>query len=657
MTDDYLQNILGPGGRLAAHLPGYEPRPRQLELARAVDFAFADGRNLLAEGPCGIGKSVAYLVPAVHHALRGGGQVVVATANIALQEQLIQKDLPMLQRALAPEENFTYRLMKGKANYLCQARHIVYEDSAAPAYLKGAARDQWDEIRVWAEGTKTGDVNELPFKPDPRIWAAICGHRDECVPKECKETECLAYKARQEAREGNIIVCNYHVLFSHIQVRLATGKDVILPRFKLLICDEGHEMANIARDFLGFRVTEFAMRSLVAPLEERGEADLAVTLAGLVVSFWRDVRDKINKLQRTRSSYIRIREQNFVNTQRLLMALADALNYWAELETDLEANEDTSKKERSKVRRWKARTSNVLARIMNTTELKGEADYVYYITEDDKNRIEICGKPVDVSKGLRAGLFDETDSTIITSATMTTGSDFNFMRHELGLRGEEAAMDVAVPTPFDFGRQMLIVVPRMKYGPEEQAFVGELGTSVEDVVRRMSGRTLALFTSHKRLKATYDHLAGRDLPFTLLRQGTAPRTQLLQRFRDEVNSVLLGTASFWTGVDIPGEALSCLTIDRLPFPVPDDPVLEVLKERDPQGFFRRHVMPRAVLTLRQGVGRLIRNTADRGIVVIFDRRVWEKSYGKAFMYSLPQGRKTRDLGEIETFMGAGVTNG
>lgn len=631
---DYLEDIFGAGGLFAQRFVGYETRPGQVALAHAVDAAFTDGEHLLAEGPCGTGKSVAYLTPAIHHAVARGKKVVVATANIALQEQLVGKDLPLLADILP--EGFTFALMKGKNNYLCADRFYEGQVGALFADIYDPdEEEQYASIAAWAGETTTGDVSELPFKPRYGLWRKLCGDTEDCDGDRCRKTGCFAWQARERAKDADVIVTNYHLLFAHLQVRAATGMDLILPPFDLAVCDEGHEIAEIARDFFGFRVTEFALRRLARPLVRAGAAELASQINRAADDFFRAVR----QYARSPRYKARIKEPGFVDGQSVLSVLDAHRRYWT-------ARQETAQDEEEarRIARRVARGESLRQRI--ETVLRFDDDnFVYWIDEDVRGRIVLSGKPIDVAPYLRAELFEATESVVVTSATVTTGGTFDFIRDQIGLEG---GRELAVESPFDFRDQVLLVVPEMACAPNSPSFAGEMALELGKILDLVGGRALGLFTSYRNLHAVHDRIAGNG--HRILVQGERPRTQLVQEFKDDVASVLLGTTSFWTGIDVPGESLTCLVIDRLPFPTPDDPVMDAICSRD-RRWFARHSIPRAVIALRQGFGRLIRSQSDCGVVVIFDRRLVEKPYGKVFLRSLPGCRRSRKVESIARFLG------
>jgi ATP-dependent DNA helicase DinG len=635
---NYIDRVFTADGLLAGHFPGYKPRSQQIELARAVDHAFSYREHLLAEGPTGVGKTLATLVPAIYHASQVGKTVVIATATIVLQEQIVDRDLPLLQEVLPFP--FTYALIKGKNNYLCLDRYHEMID-------RGAGRipvepEVLSTVANWAETTETGNKAELDFEIPDTLWNQICGQRDECDADRCIDAGCFAQQAREAARGADIIVTNYSLLFSHVKIRQETHQDVILPPFDLIVCDEGHEMADIARDWFGFRVTRFAIHRLGRALIKANQHDLARELQGAANGFFQSLRTYEDS-DRYR---VRIRESNCVDGRRLLAALGRHRDYWKAA-----CGGTDSDREKRRIRRRVGLSKSLIERLGAVLSLE-DTNEVFWIEKDEENRLAVCGKPIHVSHSLKRQLFDEVESAVVTSATLATaGRNFNYIRGQVGLEG---GRELIVKSPFDFHRQVLFVVPSMANGVNDISFPGEMAIETRKVLDAIGGKTLGLFTSWKNLHAVHERLIGNG--HRVLLQGEQPRSQLIRIFKEDVHSVLLGTASFWTGVDIPGEALSCVVIDKIPFPTPDDPIMDALAERE-KDWFIRHFIPRAAIKLRQGFGRLIRTHTDVGVVVLFDNRILTKPYGKIFLRSLPDCRTSRRLEAIPLFLGSHTPEG
>ncbi|MBI3184647.1 MAG: DEAD/DEAH box helicase family protein [Myxococcales bacterium] len=633
---DYLDEVFGKDGLFAARFPGYEMRDGQVALSRIVDQAMREERHALGEGPCGTGKGVAYGVPAVYHAHHHKKRVVIATANIALQEQLVTKDLPMLAEVLPWK--FSFALLKGRNNYWCSDRAAESEGRGELSGLYDDEQDrQMDAVLAWAKGTATGDMSELSFVPLPQVWSKVSVTSDECKGEECRFREtCFSERAKETAKAADIVVTNYHLLFAHLAVRRETGQDLVLPSFDLLVLDEAHEAAEIARDFFGFSVSEHSVGRLARYAADFGDKKLADRLRREAEAFF----SRVASFARSPAYRRRLKTPGFADTTTVVGELR------------VLASKALARVEDEGLEREKRATARNAYRLATTaaeriTEAVQQADpgKVYWIDLDGKGRARLKAKPVDVSAVLRAELFEQTDSVTLVSATLTAAGTFDFVRREVGV--PDGALEVVAETPFDFERQALLIVPEGLPDPREPTFVGAVAEVVRRVIELCNGRTLGLFTSYKNLNAVYERVVGNG--HRVLRQGELPRAELTRIFKEDISSVLLGTDSFWTGIDVPGEALTGLVIDKLPFPHPEDPVIDAICERDPRAF-QNYLVPKAIITLRQGVGRLIRSQKDVGVVVLLDRRIAEKAYGRQFLKSLPPMLTTRRLENISRFL-------
>ena len=605
-----------------------------MALARMVDQAMASECHALGEAPCGVGKSLGYSVPAVWHAHRHQKRVVIATANIALQEQLVHKDLPMLAEVLPWP--FTFALLKGKNNFLCLGRLAESELNGDLAGLFDDQQRQVDDVLAWTRRTGTGDVSELPFIPAPQVWSRFSVGSEECMRDGCPlREECFAERARAAAQDADIVVTNYHLLFAHLAVRRETGQDLVLPPFDLLVLDEAHEAAEIAREFFGFTVSEHTFGRLASAAADYGNGRLASALRQETGRVFGRLREHA----RSPVYYRRLRVGGLASIGGLQKAIC-ALVALAEARADDLA---LDRKERATAANL-ARAARVASSRLTEAIGLTDPDKVCWLDVDQKGRVKLCAKPVDVSDLLGDELFARCPSVSLVSATIATSGTFDFVRLELGVPD---ALELIAESPFDFASQALLVVPERMPDPREPEFVDAAADVFREVLRACDGRTLGLFTSYKNLNGVYERLAGTR--HRLLRQGDLPRAELTRIFKEDVSSVLLGTESFWTGIDVSGEALTGLVIDKLPFPHPDDPVIDAICERDPRAF-DNHLVPMAIIALRQGIGRLIRCKTDVGVAVILDRRIAEKGYGRKFLKSLPPMLTTRRTENISRFL-------
>ena len=633
-----INQVFGQGGLLSRYFEDYVPRPGQLELAQAVDEAIGNKEHLLVEAPTGTGKSIGYSVPAIYHAAQRGKRILLVTSSITLQEQLVEKDLPLLADLLPWD--FTSALLKGRNNYLCYNKFYQEEAQGTLDYLEEPEDvTKLQTIISWARRTKLGDVSELPFEPPYRLWRRFSTTSEECKKNDCSFREdCCGYKARAAAKEADLVVCNYHLLFAHLQVRENTEQDLILPPFEVAILDEAHKAADIARDFFGFRLTQGSYRSVLRLLLHLGEKSFHEQVM-------REAEQLFTLLAKHRKSpayRIRLRTPDIVPWEDLVCLLGEVRTVYNEAATTTSETDLRAELKHAAVRCYR------LATQLQAALTLADPAMVTFLEEDTRKNLVLCAKPISVAERLRQNLFDATDTVIATSATLSTGGSFEHLREELGI---PACRELVVDSPFDFLQQALLVVPEDLPEPNDPAFPATVANIFADILELAEGRTLGLFTSYRNLNAVYERI--RSCGYRVLRQGDLPRTALVEEFRKDVSSVLLGTESFWTGIDVPGQTLSCVVIDRLPFPSPEDPVLDAISERDRQ-WFTHYSLPRAVLAFKQGFGRLIRSTADHGVVVVLDRRLISKPYGRVFTASLPPILKSRHLANVRCFLEGGA---
>lgn len=621
-----IEEYFGPGGLLEQKSRDYEIRSGQIEMARAVDKALTEKKHLSIEAPCGIGKTYAYLIPAIEHAIATDSRVVVCTANIALQEQIVEKDLPGLAKIMP--RKFTWALIKGINNYLCMDRFEETKNELMHVTFDRKQLRHFQKIQAWADETKTGDLSDLDFEPDDAVWNRVNGVSELCNGSQCRfYDECFAMDARRRLRGAQVIVTNYHLFFAHLRVKAFGAGDVILPTASTVICDEAHDMADIARDFFGMRLTPFSITMLVRGANHLKRGGIAERLRLASRSFFGKVRDTAER---------RLRKPHWVDPGDLLKAIGEYQTLLQEAKRQTEDEEELDK-----IAKFGGAAEHYVETLMRFIQLD-DPNSVYWAEKDDRAS-RLFARVIDVSSILREQLFRSTSTVILTSATLTANGEFGFVKRETGA---EDAAEMRVASPFDHREQEILVVPRMKAQANDPAFAQEMSGHINRIVKFLGGRTMCLFTSYKNLAFCAE--AAESTGVKILRQGDQPRSKLLKEFRRDEGTALFATSSFWQGVDIPGEALSCLVIDKIPFMNPGDPLLEALQERDPQSF-SNYSLPKAILDLRQGFGRLIRRRSDRGVVVIFDTRLFTKSYGAEVLASLPECRVTRDLDELEKF--------
>ena len=619
---------------------GYEYRRSQLCMAELVEDAFLKKKQLLVEAGTGTGKTLAYLIPA----LRSGRRVVISTATKSLQEQLFTKDVPFVQKHFAPE--LKVAVMKGRSNFLCRQK---LQQMEGQPILKGMDELDWfTQIRDWNGLTETGDRAELSFLPDDsELWSKLDARRDTCTGQKCPQFErCFVTAMHRRALDADLIIVNHHLFFADLALR-QDDFGSILPEYSAVIFDEAHEIEDVASDYFGRQVSNYRFEELArdAELAMRVTQQAKPPLLRRVTRLREKAREFFDLLppREGRSAFEPGAREAFIEAHTdsydgLITALKALENEIAAL---------SSKPEELLVVARRA------AELRNETEFifeSSEKNFVYWLERRGKG-VFVTATPIDVSTILREHLFEMFDTVIITSATLTVSDRFDFLKQRLGI---QAAQEAVLPHEFDYGRQAILYIPQGLPDVRNPVFVQKAAEEITRLLDLTGGRAFCLFTSYAQMKQIFEQVRAR-VRFPLLLQGTAPRMALLERFRTTPGAVLFATASFWQGVDVPGEQLSCVIIDRLPFAVPTDPIVaarvRALTE-DGRNAFAEYQIPEAVLALKQGFGRLIRTRTDRGVLAILDNRIQRMQYGKIFVESLPEYSLTRDIAEVQRFMKA-----
>ncbi len=603
-----MDGFFGPGGRLEQVLPGYEPRAEQAALADAVATSLAVDEHLVAEAGTGTGKSLAYLIPA----LESGRRVVVSTATKALQLQLLTKDVPAAAAAL--DRDVRVAVLKGRQNYLCRHALHGFELLGGTLFEREADAAAFDAMRGWIETTETGDRAELDVEPRDTVWAEIAVGADRCLGRRCVFAgSCFSEAARERASHAELVIVNHALYFADLGLRARTDLPGVLPEHDAVVFDEAHRLEESAAAWLGGRISGPVIHRLLRDTD-RACRESSVPAPARALDRVEAAGQRLLSVVAPASGRRRLREVPEEPTALLAQRLTELASALAGTKDEVDA--------------------------VSQRALRLAADATACLEADDGNRVVwaepdlLAWAPVDVGGALAELLWEDGPTTVLVSATLTAGGEFGFVRERLGLRH---ARELALGSPYDFRSQALLYLPG---GLPEPGDAGALDRVVEEVAalcRLSAGRALVLTSSYRALEAIAAGLRSL-VPYDVLVQGEAPRERLLERFRDEVGSVLVATSTFWQGIDVPGESLSLLVIDKLPFAAPGDPLVEARCERiDALGgdWFREYALPAAVLQLRQGAGRLIRSHADRGVIAILDPRLRTRSYGRAFIESLP----------------------
>ncbi|MDQ1345396.1 MAG: ATP-dependent helicase DinG [Pseudomonadota bacterium] len=635
-----LPEIFGSAGPLARSLPGYAVRDEQVEMAEHVAAALEGRETLIVEAGTGTGKTFAYLVPA----LVSGRRVILSTGTRALQDQLYHRDLPSVCGALGRPVRIA--LLKGRANYLCRHRLDLAEQQA---YARGVRREvalAIPKVRAWSHVTKRGDIAELPGvgEADP-VWPWVTSTRENCLGAECPVyDQCFVLAARREAQSADIVVVNHYLLMADLVLK-EEGFGDLLPGADAIVIDEAHQLPDIAAQFLGYSVSTRQLSAIAKDVA--GELLLAQQMGSGVDAALSGLDAQVAAVVGAMAG-TETRLEHAQWPERLIEALNGLASRAAELAAGLAP---LAAEGQGAFARLRERLEESAVRLRNLTAEQAEGGVRW--AEMGARNVSAHYAPVDVAGQLAALLESQPGAWILTSATLAVGDDFS---HYVRRSGLARARSVRFESPFDFANQALLYLPKGLGDPGAPGHTQAVVQAALPVLEASGGRAFLLFTSHRALREAAEELrrAWNDAPpVPMLVQGDAPRDQLLRAFREAGNAVLLGTGSFWEGVDVKGTALSVVIIDKLPFAVPDDPLLKArlaaIRAQGGNPFFDEQV-PQAVIALKQGVGRLIRDAADFGVVMLCDARLVTKGYGRIFIQSLPPMRRTRELADVQQFL-------
>jgi ATP-dependent DNA helicase DinG len=649
-----LYSFFAPGGALSRSHPAYEFRRGQLQMAEAVEQAITERRHLLAEAGTGTGKTLAYLLPAI----RSGKRVIVSTGTKNLQEQLFGKDIPFLEQVLFPNQEGKLRVcyMKGRNNYLC--RQKLYDLKNQPILRELAEIDQYRAIAEWEEQTQTGDRAEISGLPESSaLWHKIDARSDACTGQKCRQFDrCFITEMRRRALESDLIIVNHHLFFADLSIKRAAGSAPdagVLPEAGIVIFDEAHELEDIAGSYFGVSVSNLRFDELARDIETTLRQ--RQTLLATIVSACANLRERsqfffgLIPAGEGRFAFSNRREFLEENGDEYISIMNALTRVIGELEGIREKPEE--------VFQFTRRAEELRVQLSFILESK-DRNTVFWIERrgglgrgsSGTRIVSLQATPIDVSQLLRQTLFENFDTAVLTSATLAVSGGFEYIQRRLGLDHSRALI---VPSHFDYSRQALLYVPPDLPDPRSDQFASRAAKAMRRVLEITRGRAFCLFTSYSQMQDIYERLLG-ELEYPMLIQGSAPRNALLEEFRTTPNAVLFATSSFWQGVDVQGEQLSCVIIDRLPFAVPNDPVVAARIAAIAQeggNAFMEYQVPGAVIALKQGFGRLIRSLQDRGLLVLLDNRIHRQRYGRVFLESLPNYGVVNGLADVERFFG------
>lgn len=644
-----MEKIFGRDGLIARSHPEYEYRPGQIQMAEAVLRAFEERRHLIVEAGTGTGKTLAYLVPAIAAAAARGQRIIISTGTKNLQEQLMEKDVPFLQNILP--RKFTAAAMKGRSNYACLQR--IKRAESAPVLDGLEDIDYFDEVRRWARESQTGDRAELTDLPEHlSFWRHIDARSEICLGQKCPDYDpCFITRMRGRAQDADIVIVNHHLFFADLALRGGEYGQVI-PDYSAVIFDEAHQIEDIAAEYFGAQVSSYQIDDLLRDASMLPITNVEVNrdlmkassrIARFAETFWLGFSDgrageegRFPILPGTFARRGRGGETEATALGQMYLSLDGALN---RMETTLDAMTDAPPEVENILRRVREMRFNLEFIIAGD-----DRRFVYWTEARGRGRF-LRASPIEVGDLLNDKLFERVETVVLTSATLASAGNFNFVRERLGLA---EADELIAPSSFDYESQAILYLPARMPDPRSPQWAEAAAEEIIKILEATEGRAFVLSTSTSGMRALYERVAP-EIDFPCFVQGSASKAGLLEKFRRTPHAVLFATASFWQGVDVRGRQLSCVIIDKLPFAVPSDPVVAARQKAiDAEGgsSFYEYSVPQAIISLKQGLGRLIRSQTDKGALAVLDPRLRTKAYGRMFLESLPPCRITNDIGEV-----------
>ncbi len=650
-----IQSFFSEKGILGQRLPRYENRPEQEQMAQAIGKTLEQDRKLIVEAGTGTGKSFAYLIPSILWAVKNKKRVCISTFTKALQQQLVEKDLPFLSETLGID--FKYSLCLGGNNYLSKRRLAVTDH--IDLFSGTSELEQMEALRKFGEASKTGLRLELPFQVLPSVWEEMGRQNELCLGKKCPYAKnCFYNLARKEWFASHLIVVNHHLFFANLANNLG-----VLPQFHAVVFDEAHNIEDVATSYFGIEVTNTGLRYTLDRLynPKTGKGYLSrvsgvqnkyiepiVKAADIVRQESEKFFSEVTMKFENAPGLFRLRKPHFMDNN-LHLPLQKLVNELNNLTKMVEDTAEARLEPDFFIGRFKELDLN-----LDTVISQSMKDYVYWFEHARMkryDRLSLKGCPIDISHILNQKIFEKEPPVFLTSATLATNNNFDFISGRLGLKKKD---QLVFTSPFRFDKQVLLYTVKEFPDPsvEPEKFFNASVQKIKELLEAGSGRAFILFTSYSMLNRVHAELSQADLPWKLIKQGEMPPSRAIQLFKEDKESIILGTNTFWEGVDVPGDALQSVIITKLPFSVPTEPVVEArierLKAAGKNPFFEFQV-PRAIVMLKQGFGRLVRHKGDRGMVAILDPRIHTKAYGKMFINSLPKCMETNDLKEVKRF--------